>query len=89
MKKFRLSKYKTEHVILRDWLIEQRSNANITQRQLAEKLETVHSLVGKVEKGERRLDVIEFYTYCKALDADPIEFFEYLEKKANSEIMLK
>mgnify|MGYP000235112993 CR=1 FL=1 len=89
MKTFRLSTHKIEHVILRDWLVEQRKNADMTQRQLAEKLETVHSLVGKVEKGERRLDVIEFYTYCNALNTDPNEFFKYLEKKMNFQKMLK
>lgn len=67
MKKFRQSIYDQEHIFLREWLIEKRKAANLTQRQLAEKLEVVHSLVGKIEKGERRLDLIEFLSYCDGL----------------------
>lgn len=73
MKKFRQSIYDQEHVFLRDWLIQKRKAADLTQRQLADKLETVHSLVGKVEKGERRLDVIEFISYCEAMDVNSDE----------------
>jgi len=79
MKKFRLSIYEPEQVSLRNWLIEKRKNAGLTQRQLAERLHVVHSLVGKVEKGERRLDVIEFRTYCEALDVRPSEFFTFID----------
>ena len=28
----------------------------------------IHSFVGKVETGDRRLDVFEFIDYCRALD---------------------
>jgi len=80
MKKFRLSIYDAEHVLLRDWLISKRQALNLTQRQLAEKLQVVHSLIGKIEKGERRLDVIEFMTYCHALSADPCEFYNSIIK---------
>ena len=42
-------------------------------RELAERLDVIHSWIGKVELGERRLDVIEYIQYCKALGVDPIE----------------
>ncbi len=79
MNKFRLSIYEPEQVFLRNWLIEKRKNALLTQRQLAKKLRVVHSLVGKVEKGERRLDVIEFRAYCYALDIKPSDFFNLVD----------
>lgn len=41
-------------------------------RDLAERLEVSHSFVGKVEQGERRLDVVEFIQYCKALNVSPL-----------------
>jgi len=47
--------------------VNKRKALGLTQRQLAERLQVVHSLVGKVEQGERRLDFIECITYCKAL----------------------
>lgn len=73
MKTFRLPIYDPEQLLLRSWLIEKRHSAKLTQRDLAEKLQVVHSLVGKVEKGERRLDFLEFLTYCEGLEADPQE----------------
>lgn len=72
--KFRQSIYEPDQVFFREWLVSKRHEAKLTQRELAKKLQVVHSLVGKVEKGERRLDTIEFITYCKAMGADPHEF---------------
>ena len=81
MKKFRKSIHDPEQQLLREWLISKRKEAGLTQRQLAERLEVVHSLIGKVEKGERRLDVIEFVTYCEGLNIKPNNFFIYYENK--------
>jgi len=86
MKKFRLSIYEPEQVFLRSWLIEKRKVANLTQRQLAERLYVVHSLVGKVEKGERRLDVIEFRAYCQALNIKPSDFFDLVDSAEVSKL---
>jgi transcriptional regulator with XRE-family HTH domain len=83
MKKFRQSIYEQEHLILRGWLVEQRKELGLTQRQLAEKLQVVHSLVGKVEKGERRLDFIEFISYCKALEISPEDMLMVIKKINN------
>lgn len=84
MGRFRLSIYEPEYQTLINWLIEKRKEKNLTQRQLAQKLDVVHSLVGKVEKGERRLDVIEFINYCKALDISPNDFYDIYSKIYNS-----
>lgn len=81
MKKFRQSIYDREQTILRDWLIERRKEAHLTQRELAEALDVVHSLVGKVEKGERRLDVVELIQYCSGLKADPVDLVRFLKKE--------
>jgi hypothetical protein len=45
----------------------------MTQRQLAAKLKREHSFVGRIEIGERRLDLIEFWEYCRACEANPEE----------------
>ena len=52
---------------LRVWLRKERKSRNITMRTLGEKLGRPHQFVGKVESGERRLDVYEFVQYCQAL----------------------
>jgi transcriptional regulator with XRE-family HTH domain len=55
------------------WLKEKRLAKGFSMRELAEKLECSHSLISKVEQGERRLDVVEYVDYCKALDVNPVE----------------
>ena len=55
----------------REWLVKMRHNKKLTQRQLASLLDVPHSWVGKVELGERRLDIIEYVGVCKALGVSP------------------
>jgi transcriptional regulator with XRE-family HTH domain len=50
-----------------------RTKAGLTQRQLAAKLEREHSLIGRLELGERRLDMVEFFWLCRACNANPIK----------------
>ncbi len=65
--------YCDEYDNLLQWLKEKRMEGKLTMRQLAMRLDVHHSWVGRVELGERRLDVMEFVRYCNALDADPFE----------------
>lgn len=55
-----------------------RKAAKLTHRQLAKKLEREHSFVWRIEQGERRLDIVEFYWYCRTLGSNPSEVFEEL-----------
>ncbi|MBT4747154.1 MAG: helix-turn-helix transcriptional regulator [Candidatus Thioglobus sp.] len=64
-----------------NWLKEQRINSDLTMKELGLLLNVHHSIVGKIELGERRLDVIEWIQYCEALNADPFECLETLVKK--------
>ena len=79
MKKFRLSIHDSEHVLLRRWLIKKRKLANLSQRALAQRMGVIHSLVGKIESGERRLDAIEFVMYCEAINAEVLEGIEVIQ----------
>ncbi len=65
---------------LRQWLREQRTEKELTMREVAAKIGVIHSWVGKVEQGERRLDVVEFVRYCDALGVDPHEGLNLLMK---------
>ena len=47
-----------------------REKAGITQRELARRLDRAHSYVGKIESGERQLNVLEFCEYADALGTD-------------------
>lgn len=59
-------------------LTKARKAAGLTQRDLASRLKRPHSFVGRLEAGERRLDVVEFIEMARALDADPARLFAQL-----------
>lgn len=63
--------YSRQGQCLRETIVELRRQAGLTQRQLAAKLKREHNLIGRLEVGERRLDVVEFYWICKACGANP------------------
>ncbi|MDU8925224.1 helix-turn-helix transcriptional regulator [Pasteurellaceae bacterium LIM206] len=71
MKTLRSSIYTPEHIWLRELFISQRKALGLSQRALAERLGVIYSLIGKIETGDRRLDIIEFTRYCTALELDP------------------
>lgn len=48
-----------------------RKSAGLTQRVLASRLGVSASWVAKVETGERRLDILEFYRVCVCCGRDP------------------
>lgn len=59
-------------------LVEARTRAGVTQVELATRLGRPQPFISFVERGERRVDVIEFYAIMKALGADPEEAFHEL-----------
>ncbi len=65
--------YCYEYSVLRKWLTEQRHQKKLTQRDVGHLLNISHSWVGKVEQGERRLDIIEYVRLCKVLEVDAHE----------------
>ncbi|HLO86399.1 MAG TPA: helix-turn-helix transcriptional regulator [Nostocaceae cyanobacterium] len=74
------SVYSEEYNNFRQMLIEARKTANITQAELSAKLQRPQSYVSKYERGERRLDLIEFLEIAQALEIDPIAFINKLLK---------
>lgn len=52
-----------------------RQKAGMTQRDLAKRLGRAHSFVGKIESGERQLNVLEFCELADALGVSPKELF--------------
>jgi transcriptional regulator with XRE-family HTH domain len=59
-----------------------RKDKGLSQAQLAKKLKRPQSFVSKYERGERRLDVIEFLEVAKILEADPREIITRLMKSS-------
>ena len=48
-----------------------RQSAKLTQRQLAKTLGREQNLIGRIETGQRRVDLIEWISICHACGADP------------------
>jgi transcriptional regulator with XRE-family HTH domain len=59
-------------------LVGARQQADLTQRDLAARLKRPRSFVGRLEAGERRIDVIEFIEISRALKANPEHLFAKL-----------
>ena len=55
-------------------LITARKDADVTQDEVARRLNRPQSFVSKYENGERRVDIIEFIEIAKAIGFDPIAF---------------
>lgn len=63
---------------VRKKLVAMRKAAKLTHRQLADKLNREHSFVWRIEQGERRLDVVEFFWVCRALGQNPASVYAEL-----------
>lgn len=62
--------------IFRRLLVEVRERQGMTQVDLAKRLGRPQSFISKYEKGERRLDVIEFISICDALGVEATVLFK-------------
>jgi transcriptional regulator with XRE-family HTH domain len=65
----------------RKLLVAAREESGLTQVQVAGKLRKPQSYVSKIERGERRLDIIEFFELAEILKIDPFEFLQTLQRK--------
>lgn len=60
------------HQHLVDVLTQSRKAAGITQTELAMKIGRDQTFVSLIERGQRRVDVVEFITLVKAIGHDPV-----------------
>lgn len=74
MKSVHLTAYRAFQQALAD----ARRAANLTQAQLAERLQKPQSFVSKVEAGDRRIDVVEFLQWIAAVEGDRITLIDRL-----------
>jgi len=72
--------FTTRYDQFRQLLIEARNAAALTQAGLAKRLSRPQSFVSKFERGERRLDVIEFLDIAEAIGIDPYKFLSKVVK---------
>lgn len=69
-----------KHGIFRTLLIEARKKSELTQVELAKRLNVPQSFVSKYEIGERRIDFIEFIEIAELLNIDLVEFIKNYKK---------
>jgi len=72
--------YSDEYTKFLDHLKQTRKKAFITQEQLAKCLGQTQSFISKVERGERRLDLVELRAFCNALGVDFPLFVSQLDR---------
>jgi transcriptional regulator with XRE-family HTH domain len=71
--------YTREYEILLRLLREARERSGLTQVDLAERLSQTQSYVSKIERGERRLDVVQLRTILGVLGIRLADFVEQFE----------
>lgn len=69
------------HKLIANYLRERRRAAGLTQVELASQLERPQSFVADVERGQRRVDVVELLNFADVLGFDPGEFIGQLRAK--------
>jgi transcriptional regulator with XRE-family HTH domain len=68
--------HSSSYEAFRALLVEAREKAQMTQVEVAQRLEKPQSFVSKYERGERRLDFTEFLELASILSIDPIDFIK-------------
>jgi len=72
--------HKPEYQTLLEMLVEIRSKAGLKQAELAALLDRSQSYVSDVERGWRRLDLLQLREYCLACNQDVVSFVRRFEK---------
>jgi len=68
------------HSALRDFIVEKREAAMLTQDKVSARLKRPQSFIASIETGQRRVDVVELLDLAKAIGFDPHEALDRLSK---------
>lgn len=69
------SVFSEAHTRLVEVLIEARRASGLTQVEVSQRLRKPQSFISNIERGERRVDVLEFVAIARVLGADPLGLF--------------
>lgn len=70
--------YSETNKLFVEWLKKAREEKGLTLRDVGTLLGVHHSIIGKIETQERRMDFAEFITFCEVLDLDAKKAVEYV-----------
>jgi transcriptional regulator with XRE-family HTH domain len=68
------------HRALRDFIVAQREKSGLSQYVLADLIGVSQSQIASLERGQRRIDVVEFMELGEVLGFDPIKVLRRLAK---------
>lgn len=71
--------YADDYRLIINHLIEVRKRGQITQLDIAQKLNKPQSYVAKIENFERKLDILEFVQLCQVLEVKASEVVGLIE----------
>lgn len=74
--------------ILLETLVALRKEKGVTQVELSRRLGKPQPWVSYMERGERRIDVIEFYAVVVALGGDPETIFSALARRLPKKVAI-
>ena len=75
---------KPEYTKLIELVREARIASKLQQKEICDRLAKPKNYLNKVERGERRLDVVELFELCEAMEKDPLELLSAFSKSFKS-----
>jgi transcriptional regulator with XRE-family HTH domain len=76
------SLFTRKHTQLRKLLTKARKDAKLTQTVLAHRLGRRQAYISRIERGERRIDVVEFLELAHAIGLNPAKFIGDFDRQA-------
>ena len=74
------------HKHLVELLVAARRKAGLTQTELASLIGKDQKFISLIERGQRRVDVLEFYVIAKAMGLEPVRLYGDLVRKLPLEV---
>lgn len=72
--------YSKEYALFLEQLRQTRQQKGLTQTDVAVRLGQTQSFISKVERGERRIDIVELRQLCAVMGVEFVTFVDQLEK---------
>ena len=82
------SAFSDAHQILVEQLTAARKQSGMKQGEVASLLGKDQSYVSNIERGQRRVDVIEFYALAQAMKMDPVVLFSNMVAKLPNKVVV-
>jgi transcriptional regulator with XRE-family HTH domain len=72
-----------ESGILAEALALARREAGLDQAEVAARMGNDQTVISKIERGQRRIDVVEFRDYAIAINRDPVDLYKCIVDRWN------